>query len=193
MSHAYENRAAPRGLIGFFQRVRSVLRNDRGDAMIEVLGVMVVVAIVTTMFAQSSISLGKSQNRSHNADVSIQVARGILEQAKATPWNNVGFVSGEANYQATFTVNGIAENTVQVATSDLPAGRILPKYTTTVRGLPVTATTNITWTDANKRTKRITVGTKWSKNGRSGSSTYSLLLSASPNDSAPVAVPTTTP
>ena len=189
MSNAYENRSALRGLIRLFQRARSVLNNDRGSAMIEVLGVMVVVALATSMFAQSSIGLGKTQNRLHNTDVSIQVARGILEQASATPWNKVGFIKGDPGYQDTFTVNGTPERTVQISAVNLPDGRILPKTTKTVRGLPVSAVTDITWFNNGTVMKRITVTTTWNQKGRSESSVYSLLLSASPNDVAPESVP----
>lgn len=192
---AKNSRVAQGGITGFFKRVRTRLNSDSGDAMIEVLGVMVVVGILTSMFAQSAISLGKSQNRSHNADVSIQVARGVLEQAKATPWNKIGFASSDAGYQPTLGNVAGAETTAEIPASELSLmpGRILPLTVTTVRRLPVTTRTDITFTDADKRTKRISVTTVWNKNGRTGSSIYSLLLAASPNDKSPVDVPMTAP
>jgi type II secretory pathway pseudopilin PulG len=186
-------RSATSGLSGLLERLRNLLRNDRGDALIEVIGVMVVVSIVSALFTQSSIGLNQGQNRAHNVDVSIQVARGIIEQAKATPWNSLGFATTDPGYTPYDGGQFENRNVVELPSTSLPATslRIMPKTTETVRGVSITARTHITYgyIDTNRQIKVVTVNTSYVNRGRTSSHTYSVMLAAEPSDKNPPAVP----
>lgn len=171
-------------VFGIRALMRKVMSEDRGSSFIEVIGAMVVITIVTSAFLLSFNSMSSAQNKAHSVDIAGQYARGILEEAKSTPWTRLCFEVADAGYRSTYK----AENTSACAADSLGPDneRIMPTESVKVRGLDLDIRTDITFRGSN--VKRVTVQATFSRGTKTSTNTYSTLLSARPDVKAPSGV-----
>ncbi|BDZ52485.1 hypothetical protein GCM10025867_47260 (plasmid) [Frondihabitans sucicola] len=131
---------------------------DRGDILIEVLVVIVLLAITFSSFGQSAISANVSQRTAQYTDIATQFGQGVIEKAKSLQWKSLGFTTATSDYRAVGpagqpTVNITDANVARVR--DDATGRQVPALKPLdtvsaaaagpVKNLQLVVRTDVTW------------------------------------------------
>ncbi len=108
-------------------------RRERGDTLVEVIIAMGMLFTILTGFSGAYFKANNTMKVSVNETVADQAAAGFIEKARAAPWSSVGTDT---------------QNTAQLPDPlKVVKGGSLPAVSTvTIRGLTVTLTTSIGWT-----------------------------------------------
>lgn len=122
--------ARPAGVFTLRRRSR-----ERGDTLVEVIIAMGMLFTIITGFSGAYFKANNTMKVSVNETVADQAAAGFIEKARAAPWSSVGTDT---------------QNTAQLPDPlKVVKGGSLPAVSTvTIRGLTVTLTTSIGWTQA---------------------------------------------
>lgn len=160
---------------GLLARLWGRLRSDSGELLMESLGTLTVIAITLSAFSIAFIAMNQTQRTMHHGDIAAQAARGAIEQAKATDYNRLGFLTTDAGFRATVTEGPTTYNTVTITPADVVAGadRLLPQATTKIRGMDVTVRTDIL---ATPKGREIIAAATYKSNGKTKTKTYKALV-----------------
>lgn len=163
------------------------LRDDRGSVLLESLIFTAVIALVILGFASVAVTAGKAQRVAQTTDIAAQAAHGIIEQAKATPFDELGFDPSTDGYPGDMTPYG---PTVRLSVPPTYHDPVAPVETKTVRGLNVSLTTQIVWATTSPRpVKAVVVTADWESNGRLRTETYSSYIAPTVAEVPPGDVP----
>lgn len=144
--------------MSLIKKLKLRLRRDRGVVLLEAAIAMGLLGFVISGFAISSTTTQQVQSTAVNHGIGIQAAQGVVEQARSSTWEKLAVKAAPVNGSTEIRENG---------------GIVPATSTVTVRGLPVTLTTTITWKnnkphEAGKHpysSKLITVTASWDEMG----------------------------
>ncbi|GAB2732673.1 type IV pilus modification PilV family protein [Nocardioides pakistanensis] len=173
-------------------------QDDRGSVMIESLVAIMVVGLAMAGFTSTSIAVNKGQRHAQAHDVATQVAHGLLEKAKATPWNRLGYAPTQPSLNKVVLKAGGQVLLPSPATTpewltDLPGDPVV-----TVDNINVTVVVSVRWkpgqgsgTAEKPGTKVVTVLAEWPVPGDDDiqSATYTLTRTARAVEAAPTGLP----
>lgn len=192
----HRDRAAP----GMLARLRERLHgrdNERGDALIEVMIWMGVIALLVTTYASASLHLNQVTRHSTAVDTVNQHGQAMLERAQVQPWATLGFnldVQDAGPDGAAGPRDGKPAVFHDVAVSTDPDEIIQPHVVVNgVRKVKMTQNVFVTWKDraagtpaASAGTKIVTVVIDFEAPGSpGGSKTYTTERSSTPAEALP--------
>lgn len=167
--------------MSLLQRLR-LLRRDRGSALLESVVALGVLGFLIVGFAISTVGSQTTQRTAVNHGIAVQAAQGVVEQARSMSWSKVAVKGASATGSAL-----IKE----------PTGALAAAGIVTVRELPVTLTTEVSWRSGRQHvagkhpydTKIIKVTASWDESGvRKEAALHEALLTPSVGEVPPAGI-----
>lgn len=137
------------------------LRRDHGSALLEAAVALGLLAVLLLGFAYTTVGSQKNQRTAVDHDIAVQAAQGVVEQARSLSWQKVSLKGSQPVTKEGDEDPGVWE----------PTGGLQETSTVTVRELPVTLTTTVTWGDGHQHvsgkhpygSKVVTVTATWTE------------------------------
>jgi Tfp pilus assembly protein PilX len=124
-------------------------RQDKGTLLVEATVCLGIAGILGLGVTNAQLQADRTQRNSANFNIAVQTAQGMLEKAKATPWQQLGTTAAESP---------VGDSMLPAGVTSVRTGKLNPKTVDPVRNLELTTLVAVGW--AAKPVGASTYGTK---------------------------------